>query len=199
MQNYIDIGKYSIKIDDFFNYTFSCDDKAAKHCVKHKQCCCGIFFVETTKRNVDRIFNILDVVSYFCPHLKDGKGYLNPFEENEDNRYSIETKENGYCMFSYLDKVGALRCGIHSAALKLKAEPFFYKPLECSIWPVRIFEEKNSKTVVALDVDAGGGCLKKKNKIDGKIDPVLFETLVLLLGKKITFTIKKTGGILSES
>ena len=181
--DYIDVGKYSIKIDDFLAYRFCCGDQETIKCTKDNKCCCRVFFVDTTAKKVNRILDILDLISEFCPHLKDGDEYLNPFEENEDKRYSLDTKENDYCAFSYFDKNAALRCGIHSAALKINADPFFYKPLTCGIWPVAIFKEENGREVVSLGVGPKGVCLKKKSKIDNRIDLGLMRILKLLLGK----------------
>jgi Protein of unknown function (DUF3109) len=186
MSKYIDVGKYTIKIDDFFTYRFSCNSRETKKCTKNKKCCCGIFFVDTTAKKVKRIFDIFDSISEFCPALKDGNKYVNPFEEDENNRYSVETKDDGYCIFSYFDKTAALKCAIHSAALKLDADPFFYKPLPCAIWPVTVFKEKDDRTIVCLDTETQSTCLKKKNNIDNTIDPALLKNLELLLGESLS-------------
>jgi len=186
MPNYVDVGRYTIKSDDFFAYHFGCNAQETKNCTKNNQCCCGIFFVDTTECKVKRIFDIFDVVAEFCPNLKDRGKYINPFEKNENHRYSIDTKEDDYCVFSYLEKAGVLKCGIHSAALKLKADPFFYKPLPCAIWPITVFKEKNNRIMVCLDVENKSTCLKKKSKPDNKIDPALLKNLELLLGEELT-------------
>ena len=195
MSKYVDVGKYTVKIDDFFAYRFSCSDQETKKCTKNNKCCCRIFFVDTTAKKVERIFNIFDSISEFSPSLKDGDKYVNPFEENENSRYSLETKDDDYCIFSYFDKAAALKCAIHSAALKLNVDPFFYKPLPCAIWPVTVFKEKGNRTMVCLDTETKSACLKKKDKADNKIDSALLKNLKLLLGESLSLTLIGTQAL----
>lgn len=182
---FIEIGKYSIKIDDFLNYSFSCSDQNAKECYKNKKCCCSIFHIETTDDNVDDIYSIIDKIAKYCPNLIEDGEYQDVFLDEEDGVFSIDKTDNDDCIFSYLDKGNSLRCSIHSVALDINENPVIYKPKACISWPIMIHECDKGNYILALDTETKTSCIKKKDKIDNEIDPNLFNILESLLGSKL--------------
>jgi hypothetical protein len=184
MPNLITIGKYVFHIDGLVKYQYACHTKAAITCAKNKTCCCQIFLVDTTKTKIDRITSIFDTITEFCSNLKNNGDYENPFEHDRANQFFIDKKDDDYCVFSYFDKEESLKCGIHSAALKLDKDPFYYKPLTCCLWPLTICNTKY-KVEISLDTETKTSCLKKKKKSDTTIDLHFLEIIRSLLGKRM--------------
>lgn len=184
MATYVHVGKYSFEIEDLLAYTFVCNTKEAITCVKNKTCCCNIFIIDTTQAKISRIISIFDTIAEFCPNIKNDNEYDNPFEREQASEYFIDKKRDEYCVFSYFDKNKALKCGIHSAALTINKDPFYFKPLTCSIWPLALHNTKG-KVEISLDIETKTTCLKKKKKPDNKIDPHFLDIIKRLLGKRM--------------
>ena len=49
----INIGKYNIKMDELFAYTFSCDKEQSISCAKRNQCCCNFFTPDTSLKKLN--------------------------------------------------------------------------------------------------------------------------------------------------
>ena len=184
MATYIPVGKYRFEIEDLLAYSFVCNTKETITCVKNKTSCCNIFVVDTTQAKINRIVSIFDTIAEFCPNIKNDNEYVNPFEREQGNQYFIDKKSDEYCVFSYFDKNKALKCGIHSAALAINKDPYYFKPLPCSIWPLALYNNKG-KVEISLDTETKSTCLKKKKKPDTKIDPHFLDIIKRLLGKRM--------------
>ena len=105
-------------------------------------CCCGSYEVTVAKSELRRITGMIPESSRFARQLRDADGeYENPFERVERGIYALDTDEHGRCIFAYRDPEGAIRCSIHSAALKLGLEPYTTKPFVCTLWPLALTED----------------------------------------------------------
>ena len=184
MATYIPVGKYRFEIEDLLAYSFECNTKETITCVKNKTSCCNIFVVDTTLAKINRIVSIFDTIAEFCPNIKNDNEYVNPFEREQGNQYFIDKKSDEYCVFSYFDKNKALKCGIHSAALTMNKDPFYFKPLPCLMWPLALYNNKG-KVEISLDIETKATCLKKKKKPDNKIGPHFLDIIKNLLGKRM--------------
>jgi len=93
---------------------------------------------------------VLPLAAKYVPHIVDEEGELeNMFEEEDDGLFSIDTHEDGLCVFAY-HKKGETRCALHSVALDLKVPIKAVKPLVCILWPLAVSDEPNP----TVDVDA---------------------------------------------
>lgn len=181
MNDYLRIKKYYINHDQLVSYRFLCN---SKECVMSNECCCKIFDVEISPREMQHIISIMDIISNYCPNLKTGKYYKNVFAE-EDKRYTIDKKANEYCVFSYFDKSGDLKCAVHSAALEIHKDPYYYKPFVCSVWPVTFFKDMSKRTFIDLDTESHVPCIKKKEMKEKTIDRELLNIITIIMGKDI--------------
>ncbi len=161
---------------DFSSYQFQC---VPQECEKEDKFCCRFFDIDVTQKEMDKIINHFDVIAGFCRNLKEGNSYGLPFSE-QDRRYTIDKKENGDCFFTYRDSSGLLRCGIHSAALKLKVEPASLKPLPCSVWPVRFIKGGNQKLHLDIDKELKAPCVRIKKKNEPTADDGISSILPIL-------------------
>lgn len=184
MATYVYVGKYSFEIEDLLAYSYECNIKGAVTCAKNNTSCCTVFVIDTTQTKINRIVSIFDSIAEFCPNIKNGNEYTNPFEREQGREYFIDKKNDEYCVFSYFDKNRSVKCGIHSAALSINQDPFYFKPLTCSIWPLAL-HNKRGKVEISLDTESKNACLRKKKKPDNKIDPHFLDIIKLLLGKRM--------------
>jgi len=176
-KKFIKINKYYINVEHLKALYFLCN---APKCFKLDKCCCKSFEVDVSFKEMQRIINIMDVIYSFCPNLKKGKYYRNSFIEN-DNKLIIDKKNNDYCVFSYFDDSKGIKCGIHSAALKLNLDPYLYKPKSCSIWPFIVNRDTSGNIFLNIDIESNIICIKKKKIKDNIIDKELQKLLQIIL------------------
>ena len=149
-----------VKAYEIFSIDFTCD-----FCTKDIPCC-DLFEVLVTEEEAACIDRILDTIALFCPWIKIDGGFDNVFdhEANQNRLWILEKDDKGHCPFEYIDSDQKHLCGIHSAALTLGENPFFRKPLVCSLWPLAFYEDEKR---VVLEVDSeleGFHCIKKEKR-----------------------------------
>tara|TARA_B100000315_G_scaffold243102_1_gene266094 strand:- start:1246 stop:1872 length:627 start_codon:yes stop_codon:yes gene_type:complete len=105
-----------------------------------RRSCCATYEVCISLAEMEAIVGVLPEISKFCPGLKDEDLFQNVFEETDDGLLSLDTTEDGMCVFAYEAEDG-IRCGIHSAAKNLKIPPEHIKPAVCLLWPLGISDE----------------------------------------------------------
>lgn len=159
-----------------YSYSFICDSKI---CIKRDKCCCKLYDVELSLKEMHRIINLFPAISKFCRTLRTGRVCKNVFEE-EDRRFIIDKKADGYCVFAFFDDFNNLKCGVHSAAVEMKLDPYNYKPLVCSIWPLSIYQENPNNLYITLDTSAP--CLMKTGRKQKGVDAKFMAALRVLLG-----------------
>ena len=104
-------------------------------CARGERCCCSSYEVCATAAEVKRIIRVLPEAAKYCPHLLTAGGYDNVFEEEEPGLFSIDTNEDGLCLFAYRSD-GQIRCSLHTVALTLGLPLEQVKPKVCLLWPM---------------------------------------------------------------
>src|SRR5512138_522236 len=87
-------------------------------CVKGQKCCCASYEVCATAAEVRRIIKVMPAAARYCPHLLTAGGYDNVFEEEEPGLFSLDTTEDGLCVFAYWSR-GRTHCSLHTVAGEL--------------------------------------------------------------------------------
>lgn len=115
-----------------------------------RRSCCATYEVCITSDEMEAIVGVLPEVSKFCPDVTDGDGFQNVFEETDDGLISLDTTEDGLCVFAYQSEDG-IRCGLHSAAEHLKVPLEQVKPAVCILWPLSISDDEPRQLSIAED------------------------------------------------
>jgi hypothetical protein len=114
---------------------------------------------------MENIVGMMPAAARLCPRLMDDGGFVNVFEEEEGNRFSLEVTENGLCVFAYRSGKG-IRCSLHSAALGADLPVRSVKPEACLLWPLSLSEGKEPVLSVEEDVFSFV-CNRRRNADDG--------------------------------
>jgi hypothetical protein len=104
-------------------------------CARGERCCCASYEVCVTTAELKRIIKVLPEAARFCPHLLTVGGYDNMFEEEEPGLFSIDTNEDGLCIFAYWSHQRT-RCSLHTVAQTLGLPLEQVKPKVCLLWPM---------------------------------------------------------------
>ncbi len=125
-------------------------ENRCKGCARGEKCCCSSYEVCVTAPEVKRIIRFLPEAAKLCPHLLTAGGYDNVFEEEEHGLYSIETTEDGLCLFAYWSRQ-RVHCSLHTVALTLGLPLSEVKPKVCLLWPLHF---SDGDEVLSLISDA---------------------------------------------
>jgi hypothetical protein len=127
-----------------------------------------------SEAELERIIPVLPEVTQLCPHLKTNDGYANVFEEAEKGQYSIDTHENGLCVFAY-EANGLIRCSLHTVEKNLGLPLGSVKPAVCILFPLTFSEAGD---VLTLHDDAlGCECSSLRKNPSNQISPDLLATI----------------------
>ncbi len=149
-------------------------------CAAGGRCCCSSYEVCVTAAEVKRIIRVLPEAAKHCPHLLTVGGYDNVFEEEEPGLYSIETTEDGLCLFAYRDDHG-IQCSLHTAALSIGLPLEEVKPKVCLLWPMHF---SDGEEVLAMINDAFlFACNSRKPPGSRNLSPGFVEALDLVYGE----------------
>jgi hypothetical protein len=119
-------------------------------CGRGEKCCCSSYEVCVTTAEMKRIIKYLPEAAKLCPHLQTAGGYDNVFEEEEPGLYSIDTDEDGLCLFAYR-KDSRTHCSLHTLAKTLGLPLENVKPKVCLLWPLHF---SDGDEVLAMISDA---------------------------------------------
>jgi len=119
-------------------------------CASGGKCCCASFEVCITTQELKRIIKVLPEAAKYCPRLLTTGGYDNVFDKEEPGLYSIETTEDGLCLFAYRTN-HRIRCSLHTAALKLGLPLAQVMPKACLLWRMHF---SDGDEVLAITEDA---------------------------------------------
>ncbi len=108
-------------------------------CAKGERCCCSSYEVCVTTAEMKRIIKVLPEAARFSPHLLTARGYDNLFEQEEPGLFSIDTDDDGLCLFAYWSH-GRIHCSLHTAAVMLGLPLEQVKPKVCLLWPMHFSE-----------------------------------------------------------
>ena len=70
-------------------------------CARGERCCCSSYEVCVTTAEMKRIIRVLPEAAKFSPRLLTTRGYDSVFELEEPNLFSIDTDDDGLCLFAY--------------------------------------------------------------------------------------------------
>jgi hypothetical protein len=149
-------------------------------CVKGERCCCSSYEVCITAAEMKRIIKVLPEAAKFCPHLLASGGFDNLFEEEEPGLFSIDTTEEGLCLFAYWSH-HRVHCSLHTVAVKHGLPLSQVKPKVCLLWPMHFSE---GDEVLAMISDALlFNCNVRKERGSRSLSPGLVEAIELVYGE----------------
>ncbi|MCK9420680.1 MAG: hypothetical protein M0R70_15050 [Nitrospirae bacterium] len=148
-------------------------------CAKGEQCCCSSYEVCVTTAELKRIIKVLPEAARLCPHLLTVGGYDNVFEEEEPGLFSIDTTEDGLCLFAYRSH-HQTHCSLHTVAMTLGLPLEQVKPKVCLLWPMHF---SDGDEVLAIINDAFQfKCNARKAPGSRSLSPGFVETIELVYG-----------------
>lgn len=149
-------------------------------CARGEKCCCSSYEVCATSAEVKRIIRVLPEAAKYCPHLLTEGGYDNVFEEEEPGLFSIDTDEDGLCLFAYRSDDG-IRCSLHTVAATLGLPLEQVKPKVCLLWPMHF---SDGDEVLGMISDAFlFSCNKRTAPESHKLSPGFIEAIELVYGE----------------
>jgi hypothetical protein len=116
-------------------------------CARGERCCCSSYEVCVTTAELKRIIRVLPEAAKLCPHLLTIGGYDNVFEEEEPGLFSIDTTEDGLCLFAYWSQ-GRTHCSLHTVAQTLGLPLEQVKPKVCLLWPMHFSEGREVLSMI---------------------------------------------------
>jgi len=129
---------------------------------------------------VKRIIKVLPEVAKLCPHLLTERGYDNAFEEEEPGLFSIDTNEDGLCLFAYWFH-RRIHCALHTVAMNLGLPLEQVKPKVCLLWPLHFSE---GDEVLAMIEDAFlFSCNIRKAPDSRSLSPGLVDAIEMVYGR----------------
>lgn len=149
-------------------------------CAKGERCCCSSYEVCVTSSELKRIIKVLPEAARYCPHLLTAGGYDNVFEQEERGLFSIDTTEDGLCLFAYWSH-HRIHCSLHTAAMTLGLPLAQVKPKVCLLWPLHFSE---GDEVLAIISDALlFTCNARQTPGSGNLSPGFVEAIELVYGE----------------
>jgi hypothetical protein len=159
-------------------------------CAKGERCCCSSYEVCVTTAELKRIIKVLPEAARFCPHLLTEGGYDNVFEEEEPGLFSIDTTEDGLCLFAYRSH-HRTQCSLHTVAVTLGLPLEQVKPKVCLLWPMHFSE---GEEVLAMINDAFRfKCNARKAPGSRSLSPGFVEAIELVYGEGCGTQVKQAA------
>jgi hypothetical protein len=147
----ITIGKVDVDIEHLVERTFLCDRHRCIQWTPHEnkadakplidRSCCSHYTVPVTDLDRDKLAEILPLVKKRLEkdHPLNTDPDEPPYEIQEDYSFAMRERESGACQFVIYEK-GLTACAIHKTCLEEGLDPWVYKPLGCSLWPLAILD-----------------------------------------------------------
>ena len=149
-------------------------------CTRGERCCCSSYEVCITTAEMKRIIKVMPEAAKFSRNLLTARGYDNVFEQEEPNLFSIDTDDDGLCLFAYWFR-GRIRCSLHTVAVTLGMPLEQVKPKVCLLWPMH-FSDGNE--VLAMINDAFlFSCNAQKARGSRNLSPGFVEALERVYGE----------------
>jgi hypothetical protein len=149
-------------------------------CTTGERCCCSTYEVCVTIAEMKRIIRVLPEAAKFAPNLLNTQGYDNVFEQEESGLFSIDTDEEGLCVFAYWLH-GRIHCSLHSAAATLSLSLEQVKPKVCLLWPMHFSE--GDEVLAAISDAFLFRCNTRKARGSRNLSPGFVEALELVYGE----------------
>ena len=149
-------------------------------CAKGEKCCCSSYEVCVTTAEVKRIIKFLPEAAKLCPHLLAAGGYDNVFEEEEPGLFSIDTTEDGLCLFAYWSQ-SRTHCSLHTVAVTLGLPLEQVKPKVCLLWPMHFSE--GEEVLAVIDDAFLFACNVRKAPGSRSLSPGFVEAIEMVYGE----------------
>jgi len=149
-------------------------------CAGGGRCCCSSYEVCVTTAELKRIIKVLPGAARFCPHLLTAGGYDNVFEEEEPGLFSIDTTEDGLCLFAYRSR-GRVHCSLHTVAVTLGLPLEQVKPKVCLLWPMHFSD--GDEVLAAINDAFLFACNIRKEQGSRSLSPGFVEAVELVYGE----------------
>ena len=169
--------------------------------------CCTCFDVKISKKEMENIKYLVKEIKKIIPE----ESVNDPFMLNDPQHWIIKKRDDGLCVFGYLDKAGALRCAIETICREQKMPVFRYKPCSCIVWPFSIYRigkylfltvacPENSKVLGYDEITTDFKCLTRPLSTDPPIYRSLEGAITFMFGKEFYVHLKNeinnlTGGL----
>jgi len=148
-------------------------------CATGDKCCCSSYEVCVTTAEMKRMIKYLPEAAKLCPHLLTIGGYDNVFEPVEPGLFSIDTTEEGLCLFAYRSH-GRTHCSLHTVAVNLDLPLAEVKPKVCLLWPMHF---SDGDEVLGMISDAFQfACNSRKAPGSRTLSPGFVEVLEMVYG-----------------
>jgi len=159
-------------------------------CARGERCCCSSYEVCVTTAEMKAIIKVLSEAAKFSHHLLTTQGYDNVFEQEEPGLFSIDTDDDGLCLFAYWSH-GRIHCSLHTVATTLGLPLEQVKPKVCMLWPMHFSE---GDEVLAVINDAFlFSCNVRKTRCSHSLSPNFVESLELVYGKGCGMQVKQAA------
>jgi hypothetical protein len=163
----ISIGNVDVDVEHVIDRTFLCDRHRCIQWTPHEKMkdkkplidrsCCSHYTVPVTDLDRERVAEILPLVKKRLDkkHPLITEPETPPYEIQDDYSFAMREHESGACQFVVYDK-GQTACAIHKTCLEEGLDPWVYKPLGCSLWPLAIldYEDDDGRDRLLLTIYA---------------------------------------------
>ena len=149
-------------------------------CARGERCCCSSYEVCVTTAELKRIIKVLPEAAKFCPHLLTARGFDNVFDEEQPGLFSIDTTEDGLCLFAYRSH-HRIRCSLHTVAMKLGLPLEQVKPKVCLLWPMHFSD--GDEVLAAINDAFLFSCNVRKEPGSRSLSPGFVEAIEMVYGE----------------
>jgi hypothetical protein len=147
----IAIGNVDVDIEQLIDRRFLCDRHRCIQWTPHERkadakpiidnSCCARYLVPVTDWDRRKVAEILPLVRKRLdknhPLVTDDAEP--PYEVDEEFAFLMRDQPNGACQFVLYEK-GLTSCAIHKTCLEEGLDPWEFKPLGCSLWPLALVD-----------------------------------------------------------
>ena len=182
---------------------FKCDPKRCLQIVNergrifYEGSCCTDFDVKISKKEMENIKYLIKEIKKMIP----GEYINEPFMLDDLHHWIIKKRDDGLCVFGYLDQEGVLRCAIETICREQEMPVFRYKPCSCIIWPFFIYRvgksffltvmcPENSKVLGYDEITTDFKCLNQPLSTDPSLYLSLERVITFMFGKEFYARLK---------
>lgn len=159
--------------------------------VFYKGSCCTFGDVKISKKEMENITYLVKEIEKIIPE----ESINDPFVLDDLHHWIIKKRDDGLCVFGYLDKAGVLRCAIETICREQKIPVFRYKPCACIIWPFLIYRmgqdlfltvacPENSKVLGYDEITTDFKCLTRPLSTDPPMYLSLERVITFMFGRE---------------
>ena len=175
----VSIGKIDVDMEQIVRRRFLCDRHRCIQWTPHEKkdqarpiidnSCCSQYVVPVTASDRQKVAEVLDLVRKRLPadHPINAEPDEPIYDIDEEYAHVMKTQENGACQFVLYEK-GLTGCAIHKTCLEEGLDPWEYKPLTCSLWPLALVdyedEDGNERYLLTIYTEATAGIFAEDAK-----------------------------------